>query len=196
MDRDTRAAAVAGIVGGVLVSAIAVTDAAVGGTLPERRGGWVATVVVHVVGFALLAPAAEGLRARYRAAMGRVGRAAALLLVASFVVMTAAYVGLGVVGEITVVETAAGLGFAGMFLGALVLGVALWRRTDASRLAAALLVGWVPMIGVVVGLDALGVLAAHPAAMEVAVYLGVATLAYERLAEPTRGETRLPAAAG
>lgn len=195
---DTRWAAMAGIAGAVTVSAAALVDWVVGGLAHEGLS-WAFVVGVHVVGYTLVLPATLAVRARYAGMFGRVGRAAATVFAASFAVMTVAFLGGGAMGaqglEHPVIGALAGGGFVGMFLGALVLGVVLWRRTDVSRLAAMLLVAPLPLVTpLVAGLDALGVVSAHPAAMEIAVYLGVATLAYERLAVPARDEAaRQPA---
>ena len=64
-----------------------------------------------------------------------------------------------------------------MFALAVALGVASVRRPEL-RAAALVLIGTVPLIGLAVGLGALGSGFAHPAYPEAAVYLGVALLAH------------------
>jgi hypothetical protein len=198
MNVDSWAAAIAGIVGAVVVSAAALYGAAVGGDEGMPTGAMVEPffIAVHFIGFAMILPAALALRARYRGALGRIGRVAAAAFPASFAAMIVAYLAWPVLGEPGFVSALASVGFLGMFVSALVLGVALWRRTDASRLGALLLVAPVPLIPIVMAIDALGLVPAHPGAMEAAVYLGVATFGYERLTRPEQVDAVVRPAVG
>lgn len=173
---DRTASIAAGIIGAVITSTAAITDAVVGGVSHEGVPGAL-MFAAHIVAYVLLFPAAMAVRERHADGLGRVGRAAAAAFAASFPTMTVAFVGVAGVGETAAVVAAASLGFLLMFGGALVLGALLLRRTDATRLGALLLIAPLPLIPLVAGLDALGVLPAHPAAMEVAVYVGLAMVA-------------------
>lgn len=79
--------------------------------------------------------------------------------------------GWGVLGEF---ETAAGLSFLAMFLGGVVLGLALWRHEE-FRLESRLLTGIIAALGLVVLLAWLAPAFAHPAYLETMLHFGIAT---------------------
>jgi hypothetical protein len=83
-----------------------------------------------------------------------------------------------------------------MFILAVALGVASVRR-PAVRPAALVLISTVPLIGLAVGLGALGSGFAHPAYAEAAVNLGIVLLSYQaaRVRTPTTTTTALTPAA-
>lgn len=190
--RSTRNRVVAATVGAVLLSAVAVTDWVVGGVSTSGAPG-VAMVAAHVVGYVLLLPVVMALRQHYAPVLSRVGRAALTVLAASLVAMTVGFLGLGLVGEADLVGLSAGIGFLGMFLGALVVGVVLWRAGAASRVSAMLFLAPVPLLGMLAALNALGVAESHPALLEASVYLGVAVLGHERLTTAQAVTSRRPA---
>lgn len=77
-------------------------------------------------------------------------------------------------GTGTWLDGVAGAGFAGMLLGGLTLGIALWRA-PAFRLESRLLVGLLPAFGLVLLLGWAAPGFAHPAYLEAMLYFGVAT---------------------
>ncbi len=190
--RNARYAVIAAMVGAVLLSAIAVTDWIVGGV---SETGWpaVAMAAAHAVGYLLLLPAVVALRQHYAPVLGRVGRAALWVLAGSLVAMTLGFFGLGLVGDNDLVGLLAGIGFLGLFLSALVIGVGLWRARASSRLSATLLMAPVPLLGMLATLNALGVVESHPALMEASVYFGIAVLVQERLTTAEVETSRRPA---
>jgi hypothetical protein len=191
--RSARNAVIAAMVGAVLLSAIAVTDWIVGGV---SDSGWpvVAMAAAHAAGYLWLLPVVVALRQHYAPVLGRVGRAALSVLAGSLVAMTLGFFGLGLVGENDLVGLLAGVGFLGLFLSALVIGVVLWRARAASRLSATLFMAPVPLLGMLAALNALVVVESHPALMEASVYFGVAVLGQERLTSAQAETSRRTAA--
>jgi hypothetical protein len=178
MTVDSSAAAVAGAVGGVLVSVVAGVDYATGGDLVAHHGAL--ADAAHAVGFALMAVGALAVLGRYRAALSRSGRVA----LTTFTTLLAVFAVLSVPGladRLMFLEPVAGLCFLGMFGTGTWAAVALWRKTRCDRVGAALLGAGSPMILVVVALDALGWFPVHAALAEIPVYLGTGLLAVERL---------------
>jgi hypothetical protein len=188
---DNRAAAVAGGLGGLLVSVVAGTDYAMDGGLVERH-----TTVVdwsHAVGFALMLAGAVAVVSRYRARVSRSGR----VVLYTFATLLGIFAVVSVpvlAGGLAFLEPVAGLCFLGMFVTGTWAGLALWRRTRCSRIGAALLALGTPMIAVVVVLTAVGWFPVHAALAEIPVYLGVSVLAMEGLR--LRPMVAAPAASG
>ncbi|GAA3390819.1 hypothetical protein [Cryptosporangium minutisporangium] len=178
MELDNRATEIAGGLGGLLVSVVAGVDYAMGGKLVERHE----TVVdaLHAVGFALMFAGALAVADRYRprlSASGRVGLFTFASLLAGFAVVSIP----GLAENAAVLGAVGSVCFLGMFVTGLVGGVGLWRRTDCSRLGAALLALGLPMIVVVVALSAVDWFPVHAAIAEIPVYLGLAVLAVDGL---------------
>jgi hypothetical protein len=191
MKVDNRAAAVAGAVGGLLVSVVAGTDYAMNGGLVERH----ATLVdwAHAVGFALMLAGTVAIVDRYRAQVSRSGR----VVLYTFATLLGVFAVVSVPGlaeRLSFLEPVAGLCFLGMFVTGSWAGVALWRRTRCSRIGAALLTLGSPMIVVVVVLDVVGWFPVHAALAEIPVYLGVSVLALDGLR--LRPPVALPAPVG
>jgi hypothetical protein len=180
MLRDTRFAAIAGAVGAVVLTAAAVTDWVVGG-VSDVGAPAAAMLVAHIGGYVLLLPAALALRERNADAFGRPGRVATVTMIGSLVAMTIGFIGLALLGEVAVVGVLTGAGFLGLFLSALAIGIALWRR-GVARPAAALLLAPIPLLALLVAIEALSIVPSHPAAMEGAVYFGLALFAVDRWA--------------
>lgn len=206
MKWDTRKAAVAGVIGAVPLTAAAITDAVVqavtGQHCDPEVSCWAPLALIdwaHIVGFAALFIAAMAVRERYATQLGRVGRVAAAAMPIAFAFLTAGFLA-GTVqnGWTGALEAVGTIAFLGMFIVGLVLGLALWRRTRASRLPVLLLITPLPLLlPLVVVLDIAGVLPGHPAALEAALYLGVATLGYTRIsADESRRDTPERATAG
>src|SRR3712207_3821456 len=80
-------------------------------------------------------------------------------------------------GLTDVSSTIGGLSFLLMFVLSVALGLAS-MRTPQLRTPALVLIGTVPLIGLAIGLGALGTGFGHPAYPEAAVYLGVALLGH------------------
>ena len=180
MGGESRVGVIGAFVGAVALSGVAVADWVVGG-VPEGSGAATAMAIVHAIGYLLLLPAMVAARRWLAPSLGRVGRIATTVLVISLAAMVAGFAGLAIAGEIEIVALVAGLGFLGMFLGALVLGISAWRRRCTSRLVSGLLVAPLPLLASLAALDAVGIVPMHPALMEAAVYLGIATLGSELL---------------
>jgi hypothetical protein len=108
MTVDSSAAAVAGCVGGALVSVVAGVDYATGGDLVARHG--TPADAAHAVGFALVAVGALAVLGRYRAELSRPGRAALTMftvLLAVFAVVSVP----GLADRLAFLEPVAGLCF-------------------------------------------------------------------------------------
>lgn len=205
MNWDTRKAAVIGVIGAVPISAAAVTDAVVqavtGQHCDPEVSCWAPLALIdwaHIVGFAALFVAAMAVRQRYTAQLGRVGRVAAVAMPVAFAFLTLGFLAGTLHSEWTgVLEAIGTIAFLGMFIVGLVLGVSLWRRTEASRVPVFLLIAPLPLLlPLVVVLELVGAVPGHPAALEAALYLGVATLAYERISTRGYREARQEAVAG
>ncbi|MBA2691387.1 MAG: hypothetical protein H0U65_02685 [Rubrobacter sp.] len=175
-----RLAGVAGIVGGVVLAAVAIVHNA----LDFQPGTTAGTVsgMFHVAAYAMMLAALLAADARYRADYGRLGRITAYAIGVSM----AALIPVGLLSEFVfgwewaIGGTVAGIAFLIMHLGATVFGIVLWRRTAAGRLAAGLFIAVVPAIMVVAALAALGVFLTV-AAFEAPLYLGFAALGYDVL---------------
>lgn len=74
-------------------------------------------------------------------------------------------------------EVTAGVGFAGMFLSSVVLGLALWKVTDLRWASRTLSLGVIAGIGFTILLAVVASDWSHPAYAEAAVYLGTAIVA-------------------
>jgi hypothetical protein len=183
--RDTRGGAFAGIVGGVIAAAAASLDYIMGGALGEQGG--VGFALVHVVGYVGMLVAVVGVGQRYRVALGRLGRVALYGLVSAFAVLATVFALIALVGQPAAVQAVAGVAFLAMLILGPALGVVLWRRTRSNRRAAILLMLALPMMIVTGVVGAFGWFAVHPALGEVPLYLGVATLGYQRLSSPDVG---------
>jgi hypothetical protein len=186
---DTRAGAIAGLIGGVVLSAAAGVDYVAGGALGENGG--VTFALVHAVGYAGLLVAAVGVGHRYRPALGRLGRATLNGLVGVLGVLGAVFAVIAVVGQPAAVQGVAGIAFLAMFVLGSSVGLVLLRRTSASRVAAALLLLTLPMMIGASVVGSLGWFPVHPALGEVPLYLGIATLGYQRLSSTEGGDERV-----
>jgi hypothetical protein len=94
-----------------------------------------------------------------------------------------AYFTSGTLGDLPMVyEVTAGVGFVGMFLGSLVLGLALWRTADMHAASRVLSLGLLAGFACTITFGFLAPDWSHPAYPETAVYLGTALLGIKALA--------------
>jgi hypothetical protein len=168
-----------------MVSAAASLDYILGGSLGDHGG--VGLALVHVVGYGGMLVAVAGTGQRYRDALGRLGRVALGGMVGVLAVLVTVFALIALVGQLPAVQAAAGVAFLALFVIGSCAGVVLWRRTTSSRLAAILLMLALPMMLVAGVAGALGWFPVHPALGEVPLYLGVATLGYQRLSSQDIG---------
>jgi len=180
------------LAGAVLTSAIALTDAVThgltGGFSPFSEESdltllVVAGTLVHGLAYVAFAVVLRAEAGRF-AATNRVARASRWVVLVSLAVLAVGF--LTVSPVVTVRDTydgtayavlgiMAGLGFAGLLLGSLVMGTAL-LRTDALGVGARVLALLLPALGVTLLLAWLSPLWAHPAYLETPTYLGLALL--------------------
>jgi len=201
------------LAGAVLTSAVALTDAVshglTGGFSPFSEESdltllVVAGTVVHglaYVAFSLVLVAEAG---RF-SATNRVARGSRWVVLASLAVLATGFLTVAPVATVrdaydgvayTVFGIMAGLGFAGLLLGSLVMGVAL-LRTDALGVGARVLALLLPALGATVLLAWLTPLWAHPAYLETLTYVGLALLGVGAgsLRHATRATVASPASA-
>ena len=180
------------LTGAVLTSAIALTDAVThgltGGFSPFSEESDLTLLVVAgtlVHGLAYVAFAVVLLTEAGRfSATNRVARSSRWVVLASLAVLAAGFLTVSPVATVldaydgtayAVFGIVAGLGFAGLLLGSMVMGLAL-LRTDALGLGARVLALLLPALGVTLLLAWLSPLWAHPAYVETLAYVGLALL--------------------
>ena len=177
--RRTRLAGIAGIVGGVVLTIVAIVHNALG-LEPGTPAGTISGLF-HLVTYALMLAALLAVNARYGTDYGRLGRVVAYVIGVS----VAALIPVGLLFEFVFGEDwalggiVAGIAFLAMHLGGSVYGIVLWRRTKVTRLAAGLFVAVVPAIIIVAVLGGFGIVNLTPAAFEAPLYLGFAALGYD-----------------
>jgi hypothetical protein len=199
-EERVRVAAVAGIVGGVGLTAVAVVHNAVGldvETVAPEPSAEAASTIAHGVAYPLMLAVLLGVLAVRPDWFGRVSRVAGWTLAASLAVLGVAFLFAGIAllaGAAVDFEAwyllPAAIGFAVMFLAALVLGIGLLLRRSAWWLPPVLMVATVPAGIVTALLDALDVVSLTAAAVEAPLYLAFAALGCELLTRRPNGSAR------
>ena len=175
----TRLAGIAGMVGGIVLTAVAIIANAF--TFEFGTPAHAAIGLFHTSMYTLMLVTLLAAGARYDTEYGRLGRTAVYVLGISFLVL---------IPLIPLVEFVfgedwmpgaimAGIAFLAMHLFASIFGIVLWRRTAVSRLAAGLFIAVVPAVVAVIALETLGLASLTPAAFEAPLYLGFAALGYD-----------------
>ena len=187
IDTSTHAVGRAAVVGAVVVSAAALTDAVLrgAGVTPawdEQTGSATAKAtmaLLHTVPYLLLAMGLLKAGPEIDAGRRGVGLLRRLLVVVLGVLAAsfAALAGVHAVASATpdALGAVLGVSFGLVLLLPLVLGAVLLRRRDL-RPAALVLVGLLPVLGVTFALAAVAPDWAHPAYLETAAYVGTALL--------------------
>jgi hypothetical protein len=184
---DIRLTAAAGVIGGTLVSLAAGIDYALGG---EKAGlvtvvGGTAVSWIHTVGYLGLLLGVAGVAVRHPRQLGRLGFGTAYALAGVFGILAVVLAFIPAVGQGGVVAAVSGAGFVAMFLLSAALGVLLWRRVIAFRVAAVLMALPIPILVIAIVVGTRGWFPVHPALGEIPLYVGCAILASERLLLPT-----------
>jgi len=189
------------LIGATLTSTIALSDAVMHGStgrnlLPETSGqaGWIVAVdLAHGLTYAALSWVLIGERMRLDQA-NRLARALRYVLLASLGVLAAGFVLVDPVLRIVHVPPTgplvaawgwmAGIGFAGMILSSLLLGIAVLRNNPlgyGGRLLGLL----IPVLGATVLLGFIASDWAHPGYAETVIYFGVALIGVRAVADRT-----------
>ena len=192
------------LIGATLTSTIALSGAVVGGvsgrelSLPNAGSGWiVAMILVHGFTYAALSWVLIRERAQLDQA-NRFARAVRYVLLASLGVLALGFVLVAPVMEIAKVPPTgpvgiawgwiASIGFAGMIISSLLLGVAVLRNNPLGY-GGRLLLLLVPVLGVTVLLGFIDSHWAHPGFVETIIHFGVALIGVRAAAGTTTKST-------
>lgn len=180
--RRTRTAGLAGVIGGVVLAATAIVYNAFGIQAETVAGG------IHAVAYALMLFALLAVHAHYGDSYGRLGRIVSWILGIALAVLTVGFTLLTFVVGMNWMPgaIAVGIAFLAIHTFGVVYGVILWRRTNVSRLAAALLIAVAPALVVTIALEMINI-SLTAAAIEAPLYLGFAALGYQLWERRTEG---------
>lgn len=183
-----RTAGLAGIAGGVLIAVVAVVWELLGFNREDVAitdpGAYAISGLLHVIGFALLFTMVLGLLRADAAQvgttlLGRVTRWVAYGVAAALAfAMIGALIG-GAAPGAEIAAVPAGIGFIGLFVLSLPLGIGLWRSPVASRLTAGILVAILPLLLIVGFGGELTGLELPIFVVESPLMLGLASLGYD-----------------
>lgn len=182
-----RTAGIAGIAGGLLIAAIAVVWELLGFNREDVAvtdpGAYAISGLLHAIGFGLLFTMVLGvLRADAQVGVTLLGRVTRWIAYGVAAALALAMLGALITFVAPLAEIAAvpaGIGFIGLFVLSLPLGIGLWRSPLASRLTAGVLVVILPLLlivgfgGELTGLELPIFLVESP------LMLGLASLGYD-----------------